>query len=465
MISFKTSIGIELRGEDMLISSLQSNLSSPVFTCFKRIANYQALDREDLRREVGQFFRSNGLSKEHVVLGIPRKDIVLRYLDLPSEVIDNLKQVIQYQVQSFEPTEEDKFYYDYLSLKNDAALKKLTILLAMVKKTLLDEHIQLMREFGIRPEVVIASSMGLANIFLQNRNDVNDKTFILADLGSSGIELLALRNGAFAYSRETGKESDQSWKDLVLREVDEAASKLRLGPDGTLEKIVLSGESSESALEEIKAGIPECELLKDSVGFTIPEENKAYFQEAASTLGLAFTGMMRRAPIRMNLLPKELRIRHSIWAYVPAAIFGLACIALLSGLLSHRTYQLRAYANDLDREFNNNKSMVQQVQSLTAQEKTMATKIESIELIVGKRDMNLEVLRELTNILPLDTYLSNYANRDGSIQMIGMGNSASDLIRKLEDSPFLKDVVTSGVIIKDAQSGKERFTINAKLER
>jgi len=286
----------------------------------------------------------------------------------------------------------------------------------------------------------------------------------LADLGSSGIELLALRNGDFSYSREVGKGSDQSWKDLVLNEIDEAASKLRLGPDGTLEKIVLSGESSESALEEIRTGIPDCELLKDSVGFTIPEENKAHFQEAASTLGLAFTGITRRAPIRMNLLPKELRIRHSIWAYVPAAILGLVCIALLMALGSHRAYQLRAYGSDLDREFNNNKSEEKKVQISSAQIKAKAKEIASLELIVGKRDMNLEVLKDLSNILPLDTYLSNYSNQDGTIQLSGTGNSASDLIKKLEESQYLKEVQTTGATIIDPQTQKERFTIKAKLE-
>ena len=41
MIYLKTSVGIEMRGDDMLISSLQSNFSGGVFTHFKRIAGYE----------------------------------------------------------------------------------------------------------------------------------------------------------------------------------------------------------------------------------------------------------------------------------------------------------------------------------------------------------------------------------------------------------------------------------------
>jgi len=226
MIYLKTSVGIELRGEDMLLSSLQANFSGGAFTHFKRIANYQACNKEDLKREINQFFKSNGLSKDHVVLGITRKDILLRYLDFPSEVEDNLKQVVQYQVKSFEPTEESNYYYDHVLLSNNAATKKLNVLLAMVRKTFLDEQLQTLREIDIRPMAVVGSSMGLTNLFIQNQKDLNDKTLILADLNSSGFELVAVHNGAFAYSREAPRESGQSWSDALLREVSEAASRM-----------------------------------------------------------------------------------------------------------------------------------------------------------------------------------------------------------------------------------------------
>jgi len=304
MIYLKTSVGIELRGEDMLISSLQSNFSGGVFTHFTRIADYRQRKTDDLRREIQSFFKSNGLSKENIVLGIPRKDVVLRYLDLPSEVADNLKQVVQYQVQSFEPTDEDKFYHDYALLRGNGAGKRLFVMLVMVRKTMLDETLQFLLTVGIRPAVVTGGSIGLANLFLQSGKEAQDKTYLLGDLGASTLELLALRQGSIVYSREVPRENEAGWKDLILREADDAASKIRLGPDGTLEKIILAGESSEAACEELKSVLPDCELIRNCIGaLHIPGENKAHAQEAASALGLAHTGMNRPA-VKINLLPK-----------------------------------------------------------------------------------------------------------------------------------------------------------------
>ncbi len=80
MIYLKTSVGIELRGDTMRIASLQSNLSGGTFTHFKRIDNCQGREQAEVRQEVQQFFKSAGLSKDNIILGIPRRDIVLRQI-------------------------------------------------------------------------------------------------------------------------------------------------------------------------------------------------------------------------------------------------------------------------------------------------------------------------------------------------------------------------------------------------
>jgi Tfp pilus assembly protein PilN len=465
MIYLKTSVGIELRSEDMLISSIQSNFSDSVFTHFKRIANYRSRDIEELRREVNLFFRSHGLSRDNVVLGIPRKDIILRYLDLPAEVADNLKQVVRYQVQSFEPTEEDKFYYDFALLGNGGTTKRLSVLLVMARKALLDEYLQLLRGLRIRPVAVTGSSMALCNAFLHNRKDIQGKTFVLADLSPQKIELVALHNGAFVYSREALKREDQNWNDLILAEINEAASKIRLDPEGSLERIALAGEISESAHEEIKTAVPECELIGKSLQLSFSEETRSHVQEASSTIGLAYTGMLRRPSIKLNLLPEQFRVHQTRLAYIPTAILSLAIIGLLLALSLNQMVHDRQLIREADAQILALKAPVERVQAVRNQTEEMGKRIRSLDDLLRNRDMNLDILKELANVLPPDTFLLNYTYRDGTVTLIGYSGSASDLIPKLENSPLLKDVIQRGQIFKDQQTGKDRFNYEAKLER
>jgi Tfp pilus assembly protein PilN len=465
MIYLRTGIGIEFREDDLLIASLQSNFSGGVFTHYKRIADYRLRTQEDLRHEVSHFFRNNRLSKDSIVLGIPRKEMVLRYLDLPSEVTDNLKQVIHYQVQSFEPTEEDSFYYDYEILNEQPGQKRLLVLLIMVQKSLLDEHLRLLRNLDIRPTTVIGSSMGLANLYLQNQKDLQDKTFLLADVGKTSMELFALRNGKFVYSRETPKDDNSNLEVLFLDEVNEAISKLRLDSEGSLENIVLAGESSEFALKEIKMRIPDCELLKKSFQFSIPGEYKVYLQEAACCIGLAYTGIERNPSIKANLLPMELKSRQTFWAYITAAMLGVIILLLIIGLGIRQTAQNGLLLSQLEQAIKVLNVPAQKARALRTQGETLEARTKLIENLLKNKDRNLEILKELTIILPDDTFLQSYSNRDGSIQLVGYSGSSSDLAIKLDKSPILKDVVQKGIISKDSSSGKDRFNFEAKLEK
>jgi general secretion pathway protein L len=167
----------------------------------------------------------------------------------------------------------------------------------------------------------------------------------------------------------------------------------------------------------------------------------------------------------MNLLPAELRIRQTRWAYVPAAVFGLAIIVLLIALGFHQMVQDRILIRKLDQEIQLLRAPVERVQSFRNQADALEKRIKTVEDLLRARDMNLEILQELTTILPPDTFLSTYRNQDGTIQLAGSSGSSSELIPKLEKSPLLKDVAQRGATFRDAQTGKDRFTFEAKLEK
>ncbi len=467
MIYLRTSIGVEIRQGDLLITCLQSNFTAGVFTHVKRIADYSSRDRAEVRREIDLFFKSKRLKRDGIVLGIPRQDVVIRYLDLPAEVADNLRQVVLYQVQAFEPTEEDKYYHDFALLPSTPGAKRLSVLLVMIKKSLLDAHLAVLREVGLKPTSVTTGSAALTNLFLRagREKEFTNRTFILADLNPAGIEITALRDGSLLYSREGKRAQGAEWRDLLVSEVESAAARIRLGPDDTIEKIILAGEEAEAARRAVQEVLPDCALIGSQLQFEMPVENRPHLQEAAVSLGLAYSGITRRPPVRLNLLPQELRVRQTRWAYVPTVIFGLAVLVFLTGLGLRQVIQQRILLRKLDAEILALKDRVAKVQSVRAESEAVENKVRNIEGMLRQRDLNLEILQELTTILPQDTFLNVYMNQRGSIQLSGSSSNAPDLIPKLEQSPLLQNVIQRGTVFKDAQTGKDRFNFDAKVER
>jgi Tfp pilus assembly protein PilN len=465
MIYLKNSVGIEIRQEDLVITCLSSNFSGGVFTHFARIAGYRTRERAEVRAEIEQFFRSRRLGRDNVVLGIPRSDVTIRHLDLPREVEENLTQVVLYQVQSFEPTEEGEFYHDYVLMNPKRPGERLIVLLVMIRKTVLDAHLALLGELGLAPSSVTLGSVALANLFLQGRVEPTGKTYILADLRPNGIELAALRDGALVYTREVARAPEEPWKGPLLAEVDLAAGKMRLGPEDTVEALVLAGEGAAEAQEEIREEIQDCQRIGAHVELEMAAAERARLDEGAASLGLAYSGIARRPRLALNLLPAELRFQQTRWAYVPSIILGVVVLGLIGGFAFRPMIQEQIMVRRLDAELAGLKGQVEHARTLKSEVDSLEKKVKFLEELVRPCDMNLELLQELTVLMPQDTFLSLYANRSGTIQLTGSSSSVPDLQQKLEKSPLMKDVQQRGTVFKDAQTGKDRFNLEAKLER
>jgi len=464
VIYLKSSVGIEIREDDLIITCLRSNFSAGVFTSYRRISNYRDREREEVKRELDAFFKEAQVNREKIVLGLPGGDVVLRYLDFPREVEDNLKQVVFYQVQSLEPSEEERFYFDYAPVNPNGNSKKIRVLLAMIQKATLDGHLEVLGELGIHPTAVTFGSIALSNMFLGTQK-IAGKTYILADVRPGSLELLVLRDGSLAYAHQAPKGEQVEWKALLLNELEVAISKIRMDPEETIEGIVLAGEASEPLHQELRDDLEDCDLIQSRVRFEMPSGNRAYLQTAATSLGCAYSGMVRRPAMKLNLLPAELRIRQTRWAYVPAMILVLLIAVLLTGLGFRQMVQERIFIRELDAEINRLEPRVAQVQAIRSQAEALEEKILFIEGLVHQRDMNLEILRELTEILPEDTYLRRFRNSDCRIEIEGYSPSAPDLLPRLEASPLLVDVEQRGTIFKDNKTGKDRFTFNLRCER
>lgn len=465
MIYVRNSTGVEIRGQDLVMSCLQSNLSAGVFTHFRRISQYRQRDSAEVRKEVDQFFRASRANRENVILGLPRTDVVVRYLDLPSEVGDNLKQVVSYQVQSYEPTEEEKYYYDFASLKHTPGNKRLLVLLVMVKRAILDGYVRSLKEIGMRPTAVTVGSFGLANLFLQGRKGSNGGTAMLVDLAPARTEILALRGGRLLHTHEAGKGADENWKEVLIRELEVAAESVRMGPDDAIDHLVMSGDAAEAAREDLLETVPDCELVGKYVRFEMPAQNLTHLQEAAASLGLAHSGLVRRPAIKLNLLPAEMRFRQTRWAYIPSMILGAIILMLVVALGVRGSIQERYLVRKLQNATDALRGRVESVQKLRTEMKRLEAETKFTEDLFKRRDMNLEALSELTAILPSDTFLSVYSNKEGTIQISGSSAAAPDLIPKLEKSPLFKDVQQRGQVFRDAQTGKDRFIFEMKLER
>lgn len=75
----------------------------------------------------------------------------------------------------------------------------------------------------------------------------------------------------------------------------------------------------------------------------------------------------------------------------------------------------------------------------------------------------VEVLRELTRIVPDDTWLERFELKDGQMSIQGISSDASALIGLLEGSAQFENATFRSPVIRDPRSGRYRFQVVASV--
>lgn len=165
----------------------------------------------------------------------------------------------------------------------------------------------------------------------------------------------------------------------------------------------------------------------------------------------------------LNLLPDAARargrdpVRRLHLALAATAVVGLlGTLGLTLHNRAERRDELRALvasANDQAREARLLRNQL--VSSAQAANFLAATR--------ASRPTMLEVLDELTRRIPDDTALDKLAINGDQLVMVGQSRAAPALVALLQASPLVTDPALSGVVQSDPRTGRDRFTLTARV--
>ncbi len=198
--------------------------------------------------------------------------------------------------------------------------------------------------------------------------------------------------------------------------------------------------------------------------FVTPREPAEAQVEQLKRLGLTVSGIdvaTRTEPLGVNLLPLAQRF-HIVnqqvrlnWAIGAVAVFLLAFVMAQSLWL--REHQLQTIGEAID-NVRSEAMAVQQIRKQIDDATEAAGFLQSRKVQNGYK---VEMLAELTRILPDDTYLDRLSLHAETAQMQGKSSNAQSLIELINDSPFFEDASFRGPTRLDNRSGKEIFDLSA----
>ncbi len=151
-ILFPKSVGLSIHENDLIISKSSQEYLKCAFESIV-VKDFLLKDPLDLKLTMDARDYQFG----EIVLSWPREKTIVREIELPGSSINELKESISYQLDSFILFSEDEVYYDIYPSKSSEHGEKVFIF--AIKKEELDDLLSKLESLNINPSRVVISSL------------------------------------------------------------------------------------------------------------------------------------------------------------------------------------------------------------------------------------------------------------------------------------------------------------------
>ena len=454
---FQTSLGIDIGAHELYLACLKASSRDVHLMAHAVYSLEDGIHGEENSKAISQlikgFIKENRISPASVFLGIPRSAAILRYLELPLAVKENLRATLGYELEKHVPFTPEEVHFDFQIISEDKSAGRLQLLLVVVKKEALSPVLALSERLGFGVSGVGITATALADYFSWacRKDNVTLRSFVYAR--GDHIELGLVKDGMLRYSR------DLSMNEGRIDVIPKILSKMRLDfPDGD--------EPLEAVFCGIKRDDPLLEHLNKTEGIAPRPVDLSAAQIPAASLmaayGLALKGV-RKSSTGINLLPPALRKKPSrLKVY---ALFGLVSLVLLGALAwGGGVYLQRQQTLDrLDGEIKKLAPQLEKFEQIKTEKREIVERIQYLNTLRQGGLPILDTIKELSERIPKSAWVNRFNFSEKGIEISGEAASASQLIPLLEASPMFGDVAFLSAITK-SRSGNEQFRIRLSLK-
>ncbi|HEY2933287.1 MAG TPA: type II secretion system protein GspL [Acidobacteriota bacterium] len=464
MLSVNSSLGIEIRGDDVVFTVVKKRLSGFAASSTQVIENFLQLDKVELRQKIQNIRKHNGFNRENIILGLPRNQVILRQLELPLEAAENLEQLVKYQVEYYLPSEEGASYFDHVILKQDLERKKLLLQVAMVRKGWLDPYIDRLWANKLPPSRVEMSTSAIFNLVSLKKDLLAGKDLVVVfDINDAASEMVVLQGKENIFSRELTVSSESSTVDHLLDQLQQLLSQIKVD-DGTIDRFYFSGTHAGRLYHEFKQRFKETELLADALKGKLQLRDPA---KLSNSVGLALSSFRaKKSPIALNLVPPSRRRVTRKIVYVPTIILALLVIAGVAAYFMRDYFQGQEFVNQLDDRIHSLEPKIEELKKMQKDIDATRVDIGYLEELTRGRSVTLEVMKELTDKLPQEAYLQMMTidSQSRRVDITGYSSNPTAIQNVLLRSGHLQKVENKYTTY-DQRVKKERFNFVAEIKQ
>src|SRR5437667_1687865 len=404
---------------------------------------------EALRAELD----ARGLAPRSVALGLARTVVAVKPIDLPP-VVGEMREMVRFELDRHLPFPADDAPFDFLTLPPDGepgepASETKRVLIAAADRRVVETAVRLAEEAKLRPVSITVAAHDLLALVKTVRRE---RVAWIHRCGDTA-DLLLLNGGTPVLSRNVPAADGAEPAPGAPRSL--AVARWR-----ACDAVWVSGDHAVTVANALAPlGAP---VTRPPYTPRAERRLAAITEEPRGERELAVAVASGRGIRPLDLIPPALRRRRltrSQWITVGvlAASLVLSIAALLvPGYREHR--RLATLSGEIGRI----DSGVRSVERIVAELERKRQLLAAVQNIEASAIRPLPLLRELTEILPGDAWLTMLSLDAKGVELTGQAAQASALIPLLENSPLLERVEFASPVTRGRD--REQFRIRAAWE-
>jgi Tfp pilus assembly protein PilN len=392
------------------------------------------------------------LTPRAVALAVPRSSVFVKPMELPT-VGGDLREMVGLNLDGHLPfaAEDTAFDFAPLPAEADGAPRDQLVqrvLVVAAEPRVVDAALRIAQEAGLRAASLTVASHDLLALAQPERG----QRVVWVHHTGATADILCLFGPSLVLSRAAPAPDEASVSEEIRRSL--AAVRWRecdaVWVSGDLPIEALMGASLPAAVREP----PYAARVRERVA-SLPAEDRGAWELA---LGVALAKRGRS----LDLLPPRLRPRRLSRGQGFTLAVASATVLLLLGALVVPGLREQRHLNRINAEIARLDPQVRSVERVVRDLERKRKLVGTINGIEASAIRPLPVLRELTDLMPSDTWLTTLSLDAKGVELTGQAAAASALIPLLENSPRLERVEFSSPVTRGRD--KEQFRIRAVWE-
>lgn len=390
------------------------------------------LPKPDVLASTLDFFISEfGADRAKVTLCIPKAWTIYRTAEFPVAVLENIDDVIGYELDRLVSLTPENAYYDFKVV--DQTKDHLKVAVAATRKDLIDSYIRLIEEKELIVEKVTTSlsvASGLLNhVFGRN-------CFILLDVYKEDYEVAALEDGAILFAHRE-KYIVESYDQQIQAMIEDVAQlRKELNEQGRDVQIVICSDNEDLGAIRDRMGLSAEFLRKSDIAAHIPGD----IREADVLAAAGCLDLLSKNAASLNLLSRNIKkinrpaLRVSLVLVIATVLLGV--MSLFAPLVIEKVKII-----ELENRMDILKDDFRRIEPQKTELDNILYQIQTINELKHSKPPRILLLREMARVIPSPHWVSKMKLAENNVEIeLQSSGVTSDIINVLEASPYFKNV-------------------------